>query len=215
MQLLSRRSVTVNCGMSRSGKTTLGIRYLLNAPISYTFIFDPDSGENNPQVGEYAGRLKLAPASDLCGLAEALCTGRVAYDPWQMFPGRVEEAFDWFCQWAFDMAGKLPGDKVLVVDEVWKYCSPNAIPFNLARVVKEGAKRRLRTLLNAQEPQRINGRVIAEMSELICFRLQFPKALDFAEDYGFSRAEVSALQPLQFVARNLDSDSTLRGRLRI
>lgn len=213
--LFSRRNITVNCGMSRTGKTTLGIRYLLNAPLHYRFIFDPDPGEFNPSLGEYSDRLKTPAASNEIELTEALMTGLVVFDPWKMFPGEVEKAFEWFCKWVFEIALQLPGNKVFLADEVWRYCTPQAIPFHLTRIVKEGGKRGLRTLVNTQEPQRLNGRLLAEMSELICFRLQLEKALDFAEQYGFSRAEVSDLQPLQFVARNLDTNGELRSRLKV
>lgn len=215
MQLQSRRNVVVNCGMSRSGKTTLGIRGLLNIPFHYRFIFDPDSGEGDPTRGEYSARLKLPPARDELELAENLCRGWVAFDPWQMFPGRVEDAFEWFCQWSFEMALKLPGQKIFVIDEAWKYCSPHAIPYHFTRIIKEGGKRRLACLINTQEPQKLNGRISAEMSELVCFRLQQPKALDFAAEAGLSRDEVANLQPLAFVARNLDSGGVIRGRLKL
>jgi len=213
--LLSKRNVTVNCGMSRSGKTTLGIRYLLNAPLHYRFIFDPDPGEFNPLLGEYEDRLKIPACNNLAEMAESLCRGWVVFYPYQMFPGEVEKAFEWFCQWVFEISLTLPGNKLFLADEVWRYCSPQAIPFHLTRIIKEGGKRRLRTLVNTQEPQRLNGRIVAEMSELVCFRLQLEKALDFVESHGFSRSEVSQLQPLQCVARNLDSGGEIRGRLKL
>jgi len=49
----------------------------------------------------------------------------------------------------------------------------------------------------------------------IQYQFTLPRALDFAEEYGFARAEVSALAPLQFVARNLDSGGELRGRVKV
>ncbi len=211
---MSLRSVTVNAGMSGSGKSSLGIRYLLNAPLSYRFLFDPDPGERNLTLGEFADRLKLPPARDQAELAENLCRGWIAFDPWTLFPGKVEEAFDWFCRWTFEVCGRLPGDKLLVVDEVWKYCSPVSIPFWLTRVVKEGRKRGLRLMVNIQEPHRLSGRISAEMSELICFRLQLPRALEWLGPFDVEAQEVARLAPLQFVARNLDSGGMLRGRVR-
>ena len=40
-------------------------------------------------------------------------------------------------------------------------------------------------------------------------------ALDVVESHGFDRDEVSALQPLQFISRNKDSGSELRGRIQV
>jgi hypothetical protein len=47
----------------------------------------------------------------------------------------------------------------------------------------------------------------------VCFRLQSPKTLDLVEDYEFDRDEIANLQPLQFVARNMDSGGELRGAI--
>lgn len=212
---MSVRNVTVNAGQSGSGKSSLAIRYLLNARLAYRFLFDADAGEKQRDVGEFAARLRLEPARDELGLAESLCRGWVAFEPWAMFPGNPESALDWFCRWAFELCARLPGEKIIVIDEIWKYCSPNAIPFPLARIVKEGRKRGLRLLVNIQEPHRLNGRIAAEMSELICFRLTLPRALDFAEEYGFDRAEVAALAPMHCIARNLDTGGELRGQVKL
>ena len=212
---MSVRNVTVNAGQSGSGKSSLAIRYLLNARLAYRFLFDADAGERRRELGEFAARLGLEPARDEVSLAESLCRGWVAYDPWTMFPGAPEQALDWFCRWTFDLCLRLPGEKIIVIDEVWKYCSPNSIPFPLARIVKEGRKRGLRLLVNIQEPHRLNGRIAAEMSELICFRLTLPRALDWAEEYGFDRGEVADLAPLRFVARNLDTGGELRGGVKL
>lgn len=68
---------------------------------------------------------------------------------------------------------------------------------------------------NAQEPHRLNGRITSEMSELACFRLQLPRALEWLDDFGALRADVAALAPLHFIARNLDSGGELRGKIKL
>jgi hypothetical protein len=53
------------------------------------------------------------------------------------------------------------------------------------------------------------------MSETVCFRLQGDRCLDWAENYGFNREEVSTLPVLSFVARNQDTGGELRGRIKV
>jgi len=89
---------------------------------------------------------------------------------------------------------------------------------NLWLVVDElsGRKRRLHLMVNGQEPNRLNGTILNGVSEFVCFRLQSPAALDLVKKtYGFDAEEVSNLQPLQFVARNLDSGGELRGSIKL
>lgn len=205
LQIERTKNVIVCAGTGKSGKTTFALRYLLNADLAARFCFDPE--------GEYSQRLNLAAAGNPYDLAVALCQGWIVFDPHENFAGRIPEAFAWFCQWAFDMASQMPGQKILVVDEVWKYCSPNAIPAELALVCQTGSKRGLGLLVNTQLPNRLNGALLAEASEMVCFRLTWEKALAITEARGFNNVELANLAPLCFVARNLDSGGEARGRL--
>jgi hypothetical protein len=68
----------------------------------------------------------------------------------------------------------------------------------------------------SQEPNRLNGAILNGVGELVAFRVRSPPALKLLESYyGFDPEEVSNLQPLQFVARNLDSGGELRGRIKV
>lgn len=211
------RNVTICAGVSGMGKSTFGLRYLVNADLAVRFLFDPDPGEFNPQVGEFADRLQLEPARDLYELSLALCRGWVAFDPHTLFSGRLEEAFNFFCEWAWETSLRIPGEKVLVVDEIWAYQTPQGIPSELKTIVQSGRKRGLRLMVNIQEPNRLNGTILNGASEFVCFRLQSPAALDLVKRYyGFDPKEVGNLQPLQFVARHLDGGGgELRGRIKI
>lgn len=205
LQFHNKRSVTVVCGVGQSGKSTFTLRYLVNAPLTARFIFDPE--------GEYAQRLGITGMGNGYDLGLGLCNGWVIFDPHEGFPGRIAEAFAWFCDWSFEMASALPGQKVLVVDEVWKYCNPLSIPAELATVCQTGRKRGLGLMVNTQLPHKLNGSILNEVSELVCFRLQFARALELAQERGFSPVELSALPDLHFVSRT-DSGAEARGRIR-
>jgi hypothetical protein len=159
--------------------------------------------------------LELEPAWDADGLGIQLCRGWVIFDPHPMFPGRVQEGFDFFAEWACAMSGSLPGRKVLVVDEVWKYCTPTSIPPGLALATQTGRKLGLGILVNTQLPNKINGSILNEVSELVCFRLQLKPALEKVQEYGFDPDQVRQLPDLCFIARNLDSGGELSGRIKI
>jgi DNA helicase HerA-like ATPase len=202
----ARRACTLLAGQSGSGKTTFALRYLVRArDLVARFIFDP-------QDAQYQSRLGL-PAAESVGECEAsLADGWTVFDPNALFPGRHSDAFAWFCAWAFEAAARGPGRKVLLVDEVWRYCSPNAIPPALATVIQTGRVRGLDVMFATQRPNRLNEAITNEVSELVCFRTQGFNALRVLTDLGAPQ-EVDSLPPGQFVALNCQTGGQLRGRV--
>ena len=208
------RNVTLAVGVSGSGKTTFALRYLVNAELSARFMFDPDPGEFHPEKGEFADRLRLEPARDPYELSLGLCRGWIPFDTHTLFPGRIEEAFNFFCEWAWEKSLQVPGHKILVVDEAWAYQTPHGIPAELQTIVQSGRKRGLHLMVLSQEPNRFHSSLLNGVSEFVCFRLQSPPALELVRKYyGFDPAEISGLAPMRFVARNCDSGGELRGTI--
>src|SRR5207248_9942065 len=92
--------------------------------------------------------------------------------------GRLEEAFSFFCDWAWEKSAQLPGRKVIQIDEVWRYCSPHKIPVELSNILQSGRKVGLHLWVNTQEPNRLNSSILNGASEFVCFKLQSAPALD-------------------------------------
>jgi hypothetical protein len=207
LQYDAKITCTLVTGKSGSGKTTFALRYLVSERNFTTrFIFD--------YRGEFSARLKLPPAETVEELPCAAEEGFCIFAPGTMFPGRLPEAFAFFCKWAFDYSFHLPGRKLLLIDEVWKYCSPHKIPTELAEVIQEGRKHGLETMFMTQRPHMVNGVITNEVTELVCFKLAEPAALERIEFFGVDIAEIQALPKGTFVAVNVDDDGAeLRGAL--
>jgi hypothetical protein len=191
--------------MTGSGKTTFAILYLLNASAACRFVFD--------DLGQVAARLKLPHASTAAELEAALATRWVIFNPHRMFPGDVEGAFRFFCQWAYDASRRGPGKKILLVDELWKFCSPNSIPKELAVVAQTGRVENLELVTATQLPHKIHASITGQSTELVCFRLDEALALDKVEELGADRAAVQSLPLGSFVAWNRISRGRLDGRV--
>lgn len=201
-----QKQITIVAGMGQSGKTTFALRYLLNAELSCRFIFDPEE--------EYAARLGIPAAADAYDLGLALARGWVLFDPNTLFPGRHKEALAWFCQWTYDLCPAIAGRKAIVIDEVWKYCDPWQIPLPLAQIVLTGRKRGLGLMVNVQMPQKLNGALLAEVTETVCFQLQHAKALELMASRGFDPEQLLNLPPFRFVACAL-AGGQLAGTIRV
>ena len=196
---------TLLCGMTGSGKTTFALRYLQNVPAACRFIFD--------DLGQCSARLKLPHASTTAELEAALAQRWVLFNPHRMFEGNIEGAFRFFCRWSYDASRRGPGKKILFVDELWKFCTPNQIPKELATVAQTGRVENLELLIATQLPHKITASITGQSTELVCFRLDESLALDKVEELGADRAAVQALPLGSFIAWNRLSRARLDGRV--
>ena len=208
------KACTIAAGVSRSGKTSFGARYIVaERDFTCRFIFDAEFAEDAPDETEFAHRLGLTPAEDWSECAAAVDDGFVVFDPHTLYPGRMAEAFSDFCAWSFETAKRLPGRKVIVLDEAWKYCSPHSIPLSLATIVQTGSKRGLETIFSTQRPNKLNESITNEWTECVCFTLDGEKALDWVVDKGFVREEVRQLPLGSFISISRITRGERRGRL--
>jgi hypothetical protein len=204
LQLETKRMVVICAGCGQKGKSTFSLRWAINGDFSCRFIFDPE--------GEASTRLGIPAAGDAYELSLALIRQWVIFDPNVMFPGRHDEAFAFFCEWVFEMASRLPGQKLMMVDEVWKYISTQKVPPELATCVQTGRKRGLAIIFNTQLPNKLHLALRNECSELVCFRLQDSAVLDYPLERGFNPEELRSLPDLHFISRS-EKSGELRGEL--
>ena len=198
--------VTLVPGLSRTGKTTFCLRYLVaDSGLAVRFVFDP--------LGIMAATCGLAAAETEEELNLAAEEGWCFFDPTLTFPGRRAEACEWFLRWSYQRAQSLPGRKLLFVDEVWKHCNPHQIPQPLAEWVQDGAKWGCECLFATQTPNKLNSAITGQLTEVVSFRLQEKNALEFSAGLGLNVEELPKLQKGEFLALNLYSGGELRGRL--
>jgi hypothetical protein len=194
-------------GKSGSGKTTFALRYLVaERDIACRFIFE------GPKL-DMSERMGLVCATSEAELEGAIDDGFCIFDSSQMFPGDRVAGAEWFFRWSYQRASEMPGRKLLLVDEVWKYCSPHAIPRPLSEWIQDGRKLGMETMFCTQTPNKLHDSIMNEATELVCFRLQGDKALEKIEGYGVEPDEVRNLPRGAFVALNLETGGELRGRL--
>lgn len=206
LQLGAKLRRILLAGESGTGKTTFGLRYLVaDKALTCRFLFDAE--------GEFHERLGLVPATTEDECACAVEDGFVLFDPHTLFPGELNAALEWFCSFAFEASSRLPGEKMLLIDEVWQYCSPNSIPKPLAVCIQTGRKRGLATMFATQRPNRINEAITNGVTELVCFRMQGDNALETVEKLGAPAGEIANLLDGAFVAQNCKTRGELRGRI--
>ena len=198
--------LTLIVGQGSSGKTTFGLRYLLNGNFACRFIFD--------DRGQVADRLKLKPAGTAKECEEALATRWVCLNPHVMFPGdKLKAGFRWFCQWAFGCAQRGPGQKVLFIDELWQWCDGLSIPTELENVARTGRVHGLELITATHSPRDYHRDLRRLVTEWVCFNTVEPADLDAIRPYYSAVDKCAQLPRGSFLAYNRESGAELAGRL--
>ncbi len=130
-----------------------------------------------------------------------------------MYPGRTAEAFDFFCRWAFESSGRLPGRKLFACDELQVLVNTAALPAALALVLETGRRVGLDVALIAQQPNLVHNRIRNQMTAVVTFQQVDPRAVDWCAEVGFDPAAVRALRPGHYLARNLKTGGQSAGRV--
>lgn len=196
---------TAGVGMTGSGKTGFGIRYLLNSNPVCRFIFD--------DTGQMAARLRRPHASTANELEAALQTRWVIFNPHRMFPGDVKRAFLYFCDWAFKVSCRGRGHKIFFADEVWRFQDRDSIPIQLATLAQMGRVEGVELFTLTQRPQKVNDSILGSATELVCFRLTESVQLRKVADLGADAVAVSRLPLGSFISYNLVKGGCVTGRV--
>lgn len=196
---------TLVVGKTGAGKTGFATRYLLNVPAAARFIFD--------DLGQMAARLKIRPAATAAELEAALADRWIVFNPHLMFPGDVAGGFRFFCHWSYLASQRGPGKKVFFADEIWRHCSPQGIPKELATLAQMGRAENLELMTATQLPHKVHSSITGSCTELVCFRLDERLALNCVRDLDADPEEIRQLPLGSFLAFNRLSRGRLAGRL--
>lgn len=191
--------------MRGTGKTTLWRKKIRDWPARWVFVFDA-SGR------QFARGEGMKFAATIEQLNYSLATQKfIIFDPSQMFPGDRHQAFEFFCRWVMTQAKTMPrGTKLFAVDELQgvQRTGTGGMPQAFAEMVDEGRWHEIDMIAVAQRLNQVNDAVRAQVSKLITFRHQDPRALQMLEESGFNPEEVKRLPPVgKFLEREDNAKS--------
>jgi hypothetical protein len=190
-------------GKSGMGKSTYFSRVLSHHPAQWKFIFDHE--------GELQVRLGLPAITDPSELSAAVEGRWVVFDSSKAFPGRTFEAFDFFCDWVFEIAQQLKGPKLFCCDELQKLTDTRSVSLPFSTLLETGRRYEIDGLMVSQAPNLLHNRIRNQLTELVTFAHLDHNALQFLVDVGCNDEEVRGLAPGQFIALNLSSGGSTRG----
>jgi hypothetical protein len=185
MNLHHTASKILITGPSGCGKTTFACKHIEAWPADHVWIFDPQL--------EFSQRLKVPTVSTLEGLASgAAAGGIVCWDPEPLYRGKVHNAFAAFCAWAYAVACRINGPKLLVLDEIQRYTrtGQGGIPDSLADVMHTGRRQELDLLITSQAPNLVHDQIRLQLTETYAFAFQDRRQLEWLEASGIPSESV-------------------------
>lgn len=201
-------------GMTGSGKTTHVIRLMLNSQVVCRFIFDDEN--------RTAPRLRLKPCYTITELEDSLAGRWSVFNPTRMFPpadgdkdilAPKRRAFRWYCKWLFEVCGRGPGQKLISLPEIWRFCTPDSIPPEFAMLMQMGRELNTHVVCDTQRPELVNESIIGAATEITCFKLLAPSALGTVKKFGADAEKIARLPLGTFIAYNRLSGGEVMGRL--
>ena len=193
MDLAHQPTKILITGASGTGKSTYWTRCLLGFPARYKFVYDHE--------GELAARLGVPSLAGLPELAESTARGWAIFDPHRLFPGRIEEGFAFFCDFAFAAGQRLAGRKLFACDELQCLVDTQSLSDELRLILQTGRRYQIDFLGIAQQPNEIHNRVRAQFTEVVSFLQTEALAIDWLARFGFDGEALRHLAPGEFVAR--------------
>jgi hypothetical protein len=209
---------TLVVGMTGSGKTTFVIKLLLNSNPACTFIFDDEN--------RTAPRLKINAITTDHGFESALARRWVVFNPATMFVPQdgdrdlfatKRRAFRWFCTKVYEVCQRGPGQKIISIPEIWRFCTPDSIPMEFARLMQMGRELNTHVICDTQHPERVNESVLGASTELVCFKLLGPRsdALATIAKLGADGSKIGSVDfpKGSFIAYNRLTGGQLAGKM--
>lgn len=186
-----RDSVVFVSGARGSGKSSWLKQYARG--FGRVLVWDP--------MHEYAEAFGVAPIGSLSALVEARPAPVVVFAPDD--PALVSaKAFDFFCLVAWTR-----GAGLVLVDELATVTHAGKALGWWGRLIREGRHRQIEIAGAAQRPAEIDKTIIGNATRLVVFRLgRRADRVLMAEELDIDRAQIDALEPLQF----LDADRLTR-----
>lgn len=213
--------------MTGSGKTTFIINLIINSlfpqpanpsPAACVFIFDDEN--------RTAPRFKRNAITSEHGFEAAVASRLVIYNPAAMFTPQEGDrdlfatkrrAFRWFCTKVYEVCQWGPGQKIISIPEIWRFCTPDSIPMEFARLMQMGRELNTHVVCDTQHPERVNESVLGATTELVCFKLLGPRsdALTAIAKLGADAATIGAVNfpKGSFISLNRLTGATLAGKM--
>lgn len=199
MQIHHKAFKLLITGKSGTGKTTYFTKFIFASKYERIFIFD-HQGELSLVMGE----TPLFTVEELVSAVERK-SRFILFDPSRLFPGETHQAFNFFCEWCYEVSNALPGEKIFACDELQKMVGTSDMPWELALLLETGRRAGLDAVFISQQPNIIHNRIRNQLCEIVTFQHIDANAIKWLEEAGMNGEEIRNLPMHHWKCRNLET----------
>lgn len=202
-------------GATGTGKTTHALaelkREIRKGRFDYIFIFDPER--------QWASRMGCQAADRLDYAVAALeQSGGVCFDPTGLFQGNTIAAAEWFCEWAWNFSGTIPGDKLIVLDDFPDYLPQSNAKYlahPISRIMGAGRRRGLDVMALARMVTEACPLMRGNFSDYYAFQQPDETCQKNVAGFGYKLEAVKKLLPGHFLYLQKATGNVLPGKIKL
>lgn len=149
---------------------------------------------------EFSSRTGVVPCRSADDLRKNLPVE--CFDYAELYPGDKESALEFHADWVFSRnqaAADNPPVTLWCCDEMQKILGTDLIPPDVACVIETGRRYRIDTVLVTQQPNLLHNRFRNQATEVVTFRQNDQRAIQWLEDWGFSEEQIRGLGPGEYL----------------
>lgn len=194
-------------GRSGMGKTTYVIKYVKHRPQTTAIIFDHKL--------EFYGREKIEPIYNRKQMTEAIIRKQpiVSFSHLEEFPGDAQGAFEWICEWSYEVARATQSNYLFVCDEVNRFTGNVGDDWEFNQLIEDGRLWGLDFIGTSHSGNQVHNRLRGQLTEIVAFNTDESLPLQFLAGNGFDPYEVQSLDKGEFLLKSRNLGKFVRGRI--
>lgn len=133
--------------------------------------------------------------------------GLQCYDYSTMFPGDMQTGLEFYADYVFQRSQHSRGKSLFCVDEMQKLLSTDTLSPELATIIETGRRYRIDTCFITQQINLLHNRVRNQVTEVVTFRQNDSRALEWLQSFGFDPDAIRNLDSGEFISLRDDGET--------
>lgn len=154
-------------------------------------VFDPEC-----EVSIRAKQPVVTTSDELAKPTQFQC-----FDCSQLYTGDLKGALDFYADYVFECARRYEGKSMFCVDEMQKITDTDNVSHELACIIETGRRWQIDTTFITQQINLVHNRVRNQQTEVVTFRQNDSRAIDWLSSFGFDEHAIRELNTGEFICR--------------
>jgi hypothetical protein len=190
---------------SGAGKSTLFEKLIRREKAKWIFLYDHKDGD-------LARRFEVKACRTVEELEIAVVRGGISiFNPGELFPGKPDEGFLFFCEWIWAVKNYLKGKKIFGADELDALVDTHSKPDALCVILDQGRTFQIDCFFICQATNSIHNQVRKQITEIFVMMQDEKNGLAWLEEKGFSTDEIKSLKHGEWLYKNKNTGQSERG----